>query len=175
MRRDAKGFTLIEVLIAAAILGVALVGLASTQGNAIHGNLMSRKTNIATMLAQQKMEELRSQPWATAWTDTAHQLFDSNSGNFSVDTNEDGVVDAFDWEAIPDHTNSDGPSGTANPIDEQGNHVISDNPNVGYHRHWNIADNVPGPNMKTIAVRVQWRTRELHSVVMESVVSEVTP
>jgi prepilin-type N-terminal cleavage/methylation domain-containing protein len=170
-----NGFTLLEVLIATAILGLTMAGLASMQGNAIHGNLLSRKANVATVLAQEKMEELRALPWTTAWSDPAHQLYDGQTGNFSVDTNEDDVADAFDWDADTDHTNSDGTTGTANPIDEEGNHLVTENPNVGYYRDWNVADNVPGPNMKTVAVRVQWRTRELHSVIIESVISEITP
>lgn len=175
MRKNHEGFTLIEVLIAAAILGITMAALASMQGNAIHGNLMSRKANVATVLAQEKMEELRALPWATAWSDSAHQLYDGQTGNFSKDTNGDGTPDTFDWDATTDHTNSDGPSGTANPIDEEGDHVESTNNNVGYRRDWNVADNVPGPNMKTVAVRVQWYTRELHSVILESVISEITP
>ena len=174
MFRDHRGFSLVEVLIATAILGITMVALSSMQGNAIRGNMLSRRANVATVLAQEKMEELRALSWENAWDNQAHQLYDSRADNFSIDTNHDGVNDAFDWDQTADHDNSEGPTGVDNPIDERGVHVTSDNPNAGYTRTWNVADNVPGPDMKTIAVRVQWRTGDVHFVVLESVISETT-
>ena len=57
---SAAGFTLPEVLIAAGILSTALVGLAGLFTLSIEANLSSRHRTFATVLAQQKLEELRS-------------------------------------------------------------------------------------------------------------------
>jgi len=55
----AKGFTLIEVLIATLILAIGLLSLATLAGTVIRGNSFSNKMTTATTLAQDKMEEIK--------------------------------------------------------------------------------------------------------------------
>jgi type II secretory pathway pseudopilin PulG len=56
---DENGSSLVEVLIAAGILIVALVSLAQLLAIAIRDNINARATTYATILASQKLEELR--------------------------------------------------------------------------------------------------------------------
>ncbi|MCX6553168.1 MAG: prepilin-type N-terminal cleavage/methylation domain-containing protein [Acidobacteria bacterium] len=66
----AAGFSLVEVLFATAILATALVGLAQMFAVAIQANTSARSTTFATILAEQKMEQLRELRWS----------FDSDGG-----------------------------------------------------------------------------------------------
>jgi type IV pilus modification protein PilV len=61
--RQAKGFTLLEVMIALVILSVGLLGLGALQLVAIKTNAFSSEMTYATMIAQQQAEILKSLPF----------------------------------------------------------------------------------------------------------------
>jgi prepilin-type N-terminal cleavage/methylation domain-containing protein len=61
--KDVKGFSLIEVMCATAIMAVSLVSLAQLFGVATKANRSARNGSVATMLAEQKMEQLRALTW----------------------------------------------------------------------------------------------------------------
>ena len=54
-----KGFTLLEVLVAITILSIGLLGVASLTTGIIKGNLYSKNVTSATVVAQQKIEEIQ--------------------------------------------------------------------------------------------------------------------
>lgn len=54
-----KGFTLLELTIAIAVLSVGLLAVASMVHMVIHSNRMSRNLTTATNLIQSKIDELR--------------------------------------------------------------------------------------------------------------------
>jgi type IV pilus assembly protein PilV len=54
-----RGFTLIEVLVAMVILSVGLLGTAALITGIINNNQLSNKMSTATVLAQDKMEDIR--------------------------------------------------------------------------------------------------------------------
>lgn len=58
--KDQKGFTLLEMLVAGAILTVGLLGVAAMMIAAINGNGQSRRMTIATNLTQQLIEEMKA-------------------------------------------------------------------------------------------------------------------
>ncbi len=58
MRRVDRGFTLLEVMVAVAILAVSLSVLLTFQGNTLIASGRQEKLTIATMLARQKMVEV---------------------------------------------------------------------------------------------------------------------
>lgn len=63
MRRDAsRGFTLIEVMIAAAILAIAVVGLLSVLTSAQRLQQQNKETTLAMNAIRDKLEELRNYP-----------------------------------------------------------------------------------------------------------------
>ncbi|MBW2568665.1 MAG: type IV pilus modification protein PilV [Deltaproteobacteria bacterium] len=53
------GFTLIEVLAAMVILSVGLLGMAALITGIVNSNKLSNRISVATVLAQDKMEEIR--------------------------------------------------------------------------------------------------------------------
>lgn len=133
----AHGFTLIEILIAMAILGTASAGLIHMQISSSNTLTRSRSLTTAITLAQDKMEELK------ALEGNHPDLADTNPGNNSSlkQSTAEGMTDhredpiAIEAETMPDlldmHLNT-------------------------YARCWNVADNTPVAGCKTVAVIVTW-------------------
>ncbi len=63
IRSGQGGFSLIEVLICMVIVAVGLLALAGMQVISIKGNAFSRKVTQATVLTQNKLEELKRLPF----------------------------------------------------------------------------------------------------------------
>jgi type IV pilus modification protein PilV len=72
------GFSLIEVLVALAILAVGLMGLALFQITAIRGNAVASRWTVATQLSQDRLDRFRHVPWDT--------IVSSNAAGFNVGT-----------------------------------------------------------------------------------------
>ena len=77
---DERGFSLLEALIATSILAVSLVSLADLFGLAIRSNVAARRTTTATVLAQQKLEELRALAWTALTQSPANALQENTPG-----------------------------------------------------------------------------------------------
>ena len=60
---ERDGFSILEVLVAISVLTVALAGLAQCYGVSTRANANARHTTYASLLAQQKMEQLRGLTW----------------------------------------------------------------------------------------------------------------
>ena len=58
-RRYAKGFTLIEIMVAITLLSVGLLGMAGLTVGIMRGNTLSSEVTTATALAQAKMEDIK--------------------------------------------------------------------------------------------------------------------
>jgi len=64
------GFTLIELLIAIVILSVGLLGMAALTVSIVQKNKFSNDLSAATTLAQDKLEEVRANGYASAVSET---------------------------------------------------------------------------------------------------------
>ena len=60
MRRGTSGFTLVEILIAAAVIGLGLVGVAAGFLHAVGGLEAGRQQTTAAFLAEQRIEQLKA-------------------------------------------------------------------------------------------------------------------
>ena len=138
------GFTLIEVLIALTILSVGLLGVALMQVSSISGTTFSREMNVATCLAQDMLEKLRTLPYTDTATDTA---LDTGTHPVKADVNRD-----LDGDTLPPFLAVDDKK---NLIDERG---LTLGPAL-YTRTWDVNDNTPASDMKTITVTVSWEER----------------
>jgi type IV pilus modification protein PilV len=152
-----KGFTLIELMIAVVVLGVALLALAQMQLSAMNANYSARDMTAATTLAQDKLEELQGMVFDAA------DLADTNPANNASMT--DPQLSSF---SPADHQDPN------NPISETG-------ATAGvrrYTRLWNIADNTPVAGVKTVVVFVCWgdlnpaTNLPRHRVIITSVIGE---
>jgi prepilin-type N-terminal cleavage/methylation domain-containing protein len=134
-----KGFTLIELLIAMVIMGIAFVGLANTQISCINSISNSRGLTNAVILAQDKMEELKS-------LDPGHpSLADTNPGNNSTLRYSIDPHDSDHREILGD-------------VKEEAKQTVPNLSRSHYTRFWNIADNTPLPGRKTVTVIVSWKS-----------------
>lgn len=61
-----KGFTLIEVLIGLIILAIGILAIAGMQIVSVKGNFFSSNVTQATILGQEKLEELKNTPYSSA-------------------------------------------------------------------------------------------------------------
>jgi general secretion pathway protein I len=61
--RHARGFTLLEVMVAIAILGIALLGLLGLQHQSMQSVIRAQQSTRASMLAQAVMTEAELERW----------------------------------------------------------------------------------------------------------------
>ncbi len=85
--RRRKGFTLMEVVIGIALIAIALLGLAQVFTYSVMNNSRSERMSVATYLAQQQIDSLRSL--------TADELNALTAGAIDeqIDLNNDGSYD----------------------------------------------------------------------------------
>lgn len=136
-RKRESGFTLLELLIALGILAVGLLGIVKMQMHSGFGNMTARNRTAAVNLARSKVEEFRRVkeyyiPAAGAATVVGSEL-----------VNDGDDTDLDDW-TTPDHT----ATGNLSDIGEVGGRFVMS---------WNVADDTPETNMKTVKIRVWWK------------------
>lgn len=95
--RSERGFTLLEVLVATAIMGVAVGGLLNTISGAAHNAARLTQYDRAVLLAKSKMDELLAEPKVQRNVPLAGQFDPSRTGG--VACTWQAVVQPF--ETIP--------------------------------------------------------------------------
>ncbi len=60
-RRQARGFTLLEVVVALGILGISLVAILDINSQAVMSHVYAKKLTVATLLARSKMTDLEQE------------------------------------------------------------------------------------------------------------------
>jgi len=90
-----RGFTLVEVMIAMAILAIGILAIAAMQITATTGNGEARKRTEALSWANNQMEILRSIPYDSLTNgQAARGAYNLNWTVNNVDLNNDGVNDS---------------------------------------------------------------------------------
>jgi prepilin-type N-terminal cleavage/methylation domain-containing protein len=146
------GFSLVEVMVATTILAVALTSLAQLFAMATRSNNIARNGTFTEILAEQKMEQLRSLTWgfdtlglpvSDTTTDTAVSPMNATGGtglapspSNTLQTVTDGYVDYLDSNG-----NVLGDGGT----------VVPDN--TAYIRRWFVEPLPTNPN-NTLVLQV---------------------
>lgn len=76
IKKNIKGFTLIEVMIAMIILAIGLLSFFALNVAIMKSNVMGKMMTAATNLAQEKIEELKNTPYAsiTSGTQTENNI-----------------------------------------------------------------------------------------------------
>lgn len=89
------GFTLIEIMIAMAIVGFGLLALAAMQVQALRFGSSGKHVSQAAVIARVKMEEFQRLPWAdvavTTWTTPATQYAEVEGEGGTVSTQAYGL------------------------------------------------------------------------------------
>ena len=91
----ASGFTLIEIMIAMAIVGFGLMALAAMQLQALRFGSSGKHVSQAAVIARVKMEEFQRLPWAgiaaTSWTTPVTQYAEVESEGGTVNEQTYGL------------------------------------------------------------------------------------
>jgi len=88
-RRSRLGFTLIEVMIASAILGLSLVVMFGFHSQAVRSNMNAHRMTDCTYLAQSRLEGLLAEDWTSSTSPTDLQ-------DLGADASTVGDVDDFE-------------------------------------------------------------------------------
>lgn len=88
-----SGFTLIEVLIGVSIFAIGLLGIASLQLHSVRNTTIGDVTSQATMLANQKMEVVKT----TAFADLTNEV----ENNLDPDGNAGGIYNRTTTIIVP--------------------------------------------------------------------------
>ena len=143
--KNQDGFTLIETVIAMAILTVGILSLYSMQLSAIRGNSRANQITTSANWAADRVEQLIAQEYDAQWL---------------VDEDGDGVPGLDDTET--------GGFVTADRLYTQkndGSEEITVNGNavpanaIHYWIYWNIAIDATTPDTKTIRIITVWNDR----------------
>jgi prepilin-type N-terminal cleavage/methylation domain-containing protein len=148
---DARGFSLLEVLIATTILSVSLAALAELCTMATRANSSARATTSAVILAQQKMEQLRSLTWS--FDTIGLPLTDTTTDTTTVPERDAGGTGLSRSPADALLQNTDG---YVDYLDSYGRPLGSGrSPTEGtvYIRRWSI-EPLPANPENTIAIQV---------------------
>ena len=139
-----EGFTLIEVVIAMVILTVGILTLQAMQVTSIKGNVTANRLTNGAVWATDRMEQLYAESYTdVSLTCTNDPMCDRTGDGTDQDPERDGV----------DDIGADTTFGLNNDTAATADHMVV-SPDGVYTIYWNIAEDVPVPNNKTIRVIV---------------------
>lgn len=144
---NTSGFTLIEAIIAMLVLVIGIFAMYSMQVSSLQGNARANYITQASTWASDKIEEITN----LAYDD----LLDTDGDGTGQDPNSDGIDNNGGDFGLPDAT-----AATAD--------FSVSSPDNLYTVFWNIADNHPMENLKTVRIIVRYNAwGQSRSVTMD--------
>jgi type IV pilus assembly protein PilV len=139
-----SGFTLLEVFGAMLVFALGILAFTRLQVGSLKTNTFGSDLTQAVTIAQDKAEVLLGLPY------THVDLNDTDGNGTGEDANGDGADDDggnFGLGDNPDEATHAENDGNADHTETVGR----------FRAHWNIADNYPIENSKTVRIVVSWR------------------
>jgi len=174
-RLNARGFALLEVLIASGVIATIAAGSSLLLSMAIRASRQSRVQTVATVLAAEKLEQLRSLTW-THVTTVAPAISMSVSDLTTDSSNDPATDDGRGLLASPGGTLSGNVVGYVDYLDGDGRwtgHGPSPPPAAVYIRRWAIRPLGSDPD-NTLVLEVVVGTRGTSGVVLSNMVRLLT-
>lgn len=141
LQRKDKGFTLLEVMISMVFLVIGILGIVSLHFASSAANRMSHSITTAVVMAEEKIEELKRAGYSSP------ELADTDGMKTDIGTN---IEENRKFFTEPDHND--------------------DSRNPGFVRVWNVADNMPDSDVKTVTVIVGWQETRWHYITLSSII-----
>ncbi|GAB4333781.1 MAG: hypothetical protein Kow0089_02630 [Desulfobulbaceae bacterium] len=144
---DSKGFTLIEVIIALAVLTIGVLAVNAMQTASVKGNASSQRITQATTWGTDFVEHLAALPYSAGTNGK------DDDGDGLTDEADEDVFDAaqspYALAAFANNGLDDDNDGNVDEADEG-------NPEDGYAIRWTVQDNTPINNARLITVFVDY-------------------
>ncbi|GAB4342358.1 MAG: hypothetical protein Kow0089_17350 [Desulfobulbaceae bacterium] len=139
---DNQGFSLIEVIVALAVLTIGILAVNAMQTLSIRGNKTANDITAGTGWSADQVERIILMDY--------DDLVDTNGNGAGPDVN-DNNIDDDDEGMAGDGISNFGLDETANP-----DAVEANDPDGRYTIVYNVAQNYPMDNIKTVHVIVTW-------------------
>jgi prepilin-type N-terminal cleavage/methylation domain-containing protein len=134
--KDQRGFTLLEAMLGIVILGIGIFAVGAMQMKAIKGNVFAKDLTQAVGLAQEQIEDIMFWDYDDLRLDDGDGVDDGMAG---LDNNPDD----------PNTPNEPDERHPGNPLQREGTAQL-------YNLYWNVVDNYPMNNNKTMRILVTW-------------------
>ncbi len=153
-----RGFTLIEAMIAFAVVSFGILGVAALQNTALHRQSASRHSLIAAQVAKNQISEIRRLPWsALAETSNDGQDWEPLCETDNIEPGGNCVDASFGGTSgYPGASPSTLPMVTESQTQADGTTV----PLVSFHLSWRIQDVAASGTAqcrKDVFLRVMWQ------------------
>lgn len=155
---SAAGFSLIEVLIATLMLATALVTLAQLFALSTQTNVSARNTTYTAVLAQQKLEELRSLTWG--YDTLGLPISDTTSNTTVSPETPNGGTGLAPSPAGSLGANTDGYVDYVGPTGNKLGGGAQPPANTVYVRRWSVEPLPSNPNNTLILQVLVFRNRD---------------
>jgi prepilin-type N-terminal cleavage/methylation domain-containing protein len=159
--RKAKGFTLLETMIALVVLAVGILGLAAMLGNSLAYMQASQDDFIAQQKAEQAVEAIFTAKYTSSitWAQVSNFGVGNPTGLFLappqplLQPGPDGLLGSVnDVAAPPDYILQPGPDGKLGTADD------IKLPLSNFTRTITITNSLTDPNLRTINVTINYQT-----------------
>ncbi len=168
MKADEKGFTLVEVLVAIAVLTIGILAMQMMQGQSIDSNSTSGNISEKSMLAAAQIEQILNLPYNDPLlADTDGDGTDQDKNGDGIDDDDDTNLSVTSYDitlqigegfGLRDSQCCPGgvtPRGLAVPgCVMVADHCPTLNPGDEHEIYWNVAVDHPLTNTKTINIIV---------------------
>jgi hypothetical protein len=149
---DNRGFSLLEVLLGVSVFMIGMLGVTALNISSLKSNTFSGNLSEASVIAADKLEEILAMDYGD------DDLVDTDGDGTGQDENKDGIDD----DAVTIDTHDDDTNFGLDDIEGEADYPEEGiGRNAMYDLYWNVAEDEPVPNTKTVNVIVRWQIKDV--------------